>query len=229
MIKDVLIVGCSFVESITNINHQRVDRCGSAASSNTSIASRVMYQLSRQEYKKVIILWSGINRISIPIDIELHKLYKLHDNPYGFFDNQDPIVWYHSGPLQDWGSNIPKFIHNYFKTQYKTISPRYLTDQTLLNIIGIQSYLENKKIDYEMNFIYDIHKDYTNTKFGYGLGSIDTSAPLYNVVNWNKINQHISPYEWGNQHGYLDKDDWHVTSDGMIKWFDSNLGIDLLS
>jgi len=230
MIKDVLIVGCSFIEHMRNMHHQQFDQFGSAAASNASIAGRVMYQLSRQEYKKVVILWTGINRISIPIDIELHKLYRLHDNPWRFFDNQDPIVWYHSGGIQlDWITNLSKFINDYFKTQYKTISPRYLTDQTLLNIIGVQSYLENKKIDYEMNFVYDIHKDYTNTKFGYSLGNIDTSSPLYNLVNWNKINQHHTPYEWGKQHGYLDEDNWHVTSEGMVKWFRSNLGIDLPS
>ena len=228
--KDILIVGCSFVDHMRNMHHQQFDQCGSAAASNTSIAGRVMYQLSRQEYKKVVILWSGINRISIPVDVELHKLYGLYDNPYKFFDNQDPIVWYHSGGMKsDWGPSLPKFINDYFKTQYKTISPRYLTDQTLLNIIGIQSYLENKKIDYEMNFIYDVHKDYTNTNFGYCLGSIDTSSPLYNVVNWNKINQHLSPYEWGCQHGYLGEDNWHVTPTGMVKWFRSNLGIDVPS
>ena len=56
MIKDVLIVGCSFVDALTNINYSRIDRCGSCAASNTSIASRVMYQLAQQEYKKVVVI-----------------------------------------------------------------------------------------------------------------------------------------------------------------------------
>ena len=128
-----------------------------------------MYQLAQQEYKKVVVIWSGINRLSVPIDVELHKLYQLDRDPYTFYDNQDPMVWYHSGGIlaAEVHSNIPKFIKNYFKAQYKTVSPRYLTDQTLQNIIGVQSLLENKKIEYEMNFIYDIHKDYSTFNFGY--------------------------------------------------------------
>ena len=231
MIKDVLIVGCSFVHALTNINYSRIDQCGSCAASNTSIASRVMYQLAQQEYKKVVVIWSGINRLSVPIDVELHKLYQLDRDPYTFYDNQGPMVWYHSGGIlaAEVYKNIPKFIKNYFKAQYKTVSPRYLTDQTLQNIIGVQSLLENKKIEYEMNFIYDIHKDYSTFNFGYSLGKIDISSPLYTTVNWDKITQNTSLYEWAKLHGHLADDQWHITSDGMIKWFESDLGIDLLS
>jgi hypothetical protein len=231
MVKDVLIVGCSFVHALTNINYSRIDQYGSCAASNASIASRVMYQLAQHEYKKVVVIWSGINRLSVPIDVELHKLYQLDRNPYMFYDNQDPMVWYHSGGIlaAEVHSNIPKFIKNYFKAQYKTVSSRNLTDQTLQNIIAVQSLLENKKIDYKMNFIYDIHKDYSTFRWGYSLGKIDTSSPLYTAVNWDKITQHNSLHEWAKLHGHLADDQWHITSDGMVKWFYSSLGINLLS
>ena len=231
MIKDVLIAGCSFVHALKDINYSRIDQYGSPAASNASIASRVMYQLSREEYKKVIVIWSGINRLSIPLGNELHELYQLNNNPDKYYDMQDPVVWYHSGGIlgTEQRTTAPTFIKDYFKTQYKTISPRYLTDQTLLNIISVQSLLENKNIDYEMNFIYDIHKDYSTLKSEFSLGRIDTSSSLYNLVNWNKINQCPSLYEWAATHGYLGKDRWHITSDGLINWCNVNLGVDLLS
>lgn len=229
--KDVLIAGCSFVDALTDINYIRVDKFGSCAASNASIAARVIHQLSLQEYKKVIVIWTGINRLSIPVDIELHNVYQLARNPYMFYDVQDPVVWYHSGGIlgTEYHNNTPAFIKNYFATQYKSISPRYLTTQTLLNIIAVQSYLENKKIDYEMNFIYDIHKDYSNLRSEYSLGQIDVKSPLYNLVNWNRINQCPSLYEWAVQHGKLGDDQWHITSKGLVDWCSVNLGVDLLS
>lgn len=230
--KDVLVAGCSFVDALSGINQSRVDRYGSCAASNASIAARVMHQLSLQQYKKVIVIWSGINRLSIPVGLELHNLYKLRSNPYRFYDIQGPTVWYHSGGIlgtEFTTYNVAPFIKNYFATQYKAISPRYLTDQTLLNISAVQSYLENKKIDYEMNFIYDIHKDYSKLRSEYSLGRIDTGSALYKLVNWNRINQCPSLYEWAVQRGKLADDRWHITSEGLVDWCSVNLGVDLLS
>ena len=228
--KDLLIVGCSFVHALQYINYSRIDHFGSCAASNSSIASRVMYQLAHRPYKKVVVLWSGINRLSIPVGIELHKLYQLDSNPYPFYDEQTSLVWYHSGGILGPSSNkIPTFVKEYFETQYKTVSPQFLTDQTLSNIISVQSLLENKNIDYEMNFIYDIHKDYSDFSSGYCLGTIDSASALYKLVDWNRINQSPGLFEWARQHGYLQDDQFHPTPDGTIKWFNSQLGIDLIS
>lgn len=229
--KDLLIVGCSFVEALRNINSFKIDHFGSSAASNSSIASRVMYQLAHQPYKKVVVLWSGINRLSVPVGIELHKLYQLDKNPYPFYDEQGSLVWYHSGGILGPSSNnrIPKFIKEYFETQYKTVSPQFLTDQTLSSMISVQSLLENKNIDYEMNFIYDIHKDYDDFSSGYCLGRIDSASALYKLVDWNRINKSPGPFEWAGQHGYLQDDQFHPTPDGIMEWFNSHLGIDLLS
>jgi hypothetical protein len=231
--KDLLIVGCSFVQtmhmSLRTINFNGVDILGSAAASNSSIASRVIYQLARQQYKKVIVLWSGINRLSVPVGIDLHKLYQLNNNPYPYYDHQETLVWYHSGGIMVSSSDrIPKFVKEYFETQYKTVSPQFLTDQTLLNIISVQSLLENKNIDYEMNFIYDIHKDYSDFHSEYCLGRIDSASTLYDLVNWNKINQSPAPFEWATRHGQLMDDQFHPTPEGIVDWFNIHLGVNLL-
>ena len=233
--KDLLIVGCSFVQSLKTpfrtINHPSVDIFGSSAASNSSIASRVIHQLACQQYKKVVVLWSGINRLSVPVGIDLHKLYQLDKNPYTFYDRQESLVWYHSGGIFGpvYNENMPKFINEYFQTQYKNVSSQFLTDQTLMNIISVQSLLENNNIDYEMNFIYDIHKDYNNSPNGHCLGTIDSASTLYKSVRWEKINQSPGIFEWASQHRRLKYDQFHPTPDGIFEWLNIHLGVDLLS
>ena len=161
-------------------------------SGNQSIAARTIFETTRADYDRVIVVWSGINRIDFPIGKSLHKLQTKNsygEHAYAFFTDLGEIVYYHSG---GWGASgfnqpCPRFFIDFFKQQYLSATPRYLTDLTLLSIIQTQSYLEMNKIWYDMKFIYNINADWSNSNLESVLGSIDKTSPLMSKVNWNKF------------------------------------------
>ena len=208
----VLIVGCSYVTLLSKMfNNVVVD--GSPGSGNRAIAARVMYQLATNTYDRVVVLWSGINRLDLPIGLELHNTLPKY---LQFFCLTGNTVWHHSGGLLGcWtDSTLPKILKSYFYNQYCVADAQYLTDNTLTNVIAVQSLLEAKQIPYTMSFIYDLHS-LTNTE--QSLGLIDTNTPLYNLVDWSKFEQN-TPYEWCQKHGSLQEDQFHPTTESMNEW-----------
>jgi hypothetical protein len=208
---------------------------GSCGSGNQAIAARVTYELSKYKYEKVIVMWSGINRLDFPIPTTLHQLQPKNNNGqylYEYFTELDTVTWYHSGGFgaSGTGKKCPSILRDWFKTQYIDASPGYLTDLTLSSIISTQAILKQYNIPTVMSFIYDIDRDYTNDAVFYVdnvCGKIDRSSNLMSLVDWSCFVNVLPPLEFARQTNTISKDGFHPTNDGLIDWFDKSLNINL--
>ena len=253
----VLIAGCSFAgiaagysNPAPSINHTRFKFFDAPAAGNRAIAARVRHELPRNSYDHVVVLWSGINRIDVPVSRKTH--IRTPSN-YQYISVMEDWAWYHSGGIAgSWQSDnvCPDIVKSQFRNQYLHQTARSATDATLAAILETQDLLESRKVNYTMCFIYDIDQSYddavdkvTNTRrrtiafdrwpqwlaLEHCLGKIDTTSSLYNMVNWDKFSSAVPPYEYCAERNLQQIDQFHPTAFGITEWFDTQLGIDLTS
>ena len=208
-----LIVGCSYVEMLSpfptnNPNHNKnhpehklfdaIDHdnfliVGRAGSGNTGIAARVIYECSKQKFDQVVVLWSGINRIDIPVPARLQQTFPRRDQHtwvYDYITELDDVVWYHSG---GWGASgvsqdCPQVIREFFRNQYLGATSKYLTDLSLQSVVNTQTFLKANNIEYKMGWMYNIHEPTSDNIMFSGAGHVDTNSRYYSLVDWSKIN-----------------------------------------
>lgn len=253
-----LIAGCSFVAIEAQpplppwdaINYNRFFFRGTVAAGNQAIAARVYWELERNHYDHVVVLWSGINRIDIPVAVDFHR----HMPPtYPFIlDLEDP-VWYLSGGIAgSWqqGDACPEWAQRQFREAFVHQTTRSASDSTLKVVSELQQWLDNRNFSYDMSFIYDIHRDYndrvdvTNNRYRriaavdrwphwlaleHCLGQVDITSPYYNQVDWDRCRTQDTPYEWCESRDLLQTDRFHPTKDGLKQWMFQVMDIDLLS
>lgn len=237
-----LLVGCSFIdrlnyrlnESDYHINAKKYHVLASPGSGNQAIAARTIYQLSQDIYDRVVVVWSGINRLDFPISIELHKTYPPNrENSWVCSCPVGSMAWYHSGGILGSGPGeltaTPEPLKRFFQTQYlgTESGSRYLTDLSLLSILSTQAVLGRANIPYQMAFIYDTQRSIPGEQEEHSHGIMDTTSPLYNQIDWKKFTRFESPYEWAKRHNKLESDQYHPTRNAMVDWFKLAFDIDL--
>ena len=239
----ILIVGCSYVENLDCVDpvnpNCRLDRSkivlkGTSGAGNQSIAARVIYECSMANYDHVYVLWSGINRLDFPIGRDLHQVQPTnkHGNPrYQYWSDLGEMIWYHSGGyrLSGTSDDCPKWLREFYDHQYKSATPRYLTDLTLLSVIQTQAFLKSKNISCSMSFIYDVHKNYTETHIEPGCGKLDSESPLNTLIDWNMFGSSIAPFEFAVTTNQLEPDCFHPRFEAMQQWFAQQFGLELLA
>lgn len=235
-----LIVGCSFCSTLGEqrnnqwqLNPNIVVKATSGTG-NQAMAARVAYECAQAKYDRVIVIWTGINRLDTVITRELHETYPgaWEGTPdYSFCTPMQGSVWYHSGGHAGswtWDQTCPKDIRQIFKTQYLGADSRYLTDTSLLNVSYTQSFLEKLNIEYQMSFIYDPFLDYSTTPHEHYFGTINKQSLFYNLVDWSKIKLDTTPFEWASQlPDRLESDHLHPTRNAMREWINLTFGIDI--
>jgi hypothetical protein len=153
------------------------------------------------------------------------------DPKYIYYTVLDQVVWYHSGghSLSGTSDDCPAEIRKFFKLQYLGATKKFLSDLTLQSVVSVQKFLKASGIDYEMSFIYDIHKPYTEWYIEPGCGSVDVNSNFYNLVNWEKLSK-LTPFEWCRMRpNFMDNDQFHWNYSGAVNWFKEAYNIDLLS
>ena len=243
-----LIVGCSYIEMLSaflnhnlerhpdrelfnSLDHDKFRILGTSGAGNTSIAARVMYECSKQNFDQVIVLWSGINRLDFPIPKNLQKTYPRTDQNewlYHYITELEEVIWYHSG---GWNSSgvykpCPQAIREFFRNQYLGATPKYLTDLSLQSVVGTQAFLKANGIDYQMGWLYDINATTSDNILFSGCGTIDPSSQYIDLIDWSKINKNTA-YEWSRDNNLLSNDLYHWTRAGAVKWFDQILDVKL--
>lgn len=214
-----------------NPNHFAIR--GKSGSGNQAIAARVAWEVSQHNYKRVIVLWSGINRLDFPVGRALHDTFpKVSDHEwyYPYYTELGDMVWYHSGGflLSGCSNQCPTQLRDFFQNQYRGFTPRYLSDMSMLSVLQTQCLLENLNIQYNMSFIYDIDHGYTESWIEPGCGQVVTDSPLYTKINWDKFAKH-PPFEWARERNLLWPDNFHPSFEGMWAWFREELAIDICS
>jgi len=235
-----LIVGCSFCSTLGEQKldqwqlHPNITVKATSGTGNQAMAAKVYYECSKVKYDRVIIIWTGINRLDTVITRELHETYPgaWEGNPaYSFCTPMEGSVWYHSGGQAGswtWDKTCPTDIRQIFKTQYLGADSRFLSDISLLNIAHAQNFLTTQEIEYQMSFIYDPFADYSQTPHEHYFGKINQTSPYYKLINWSKISKDNTAFEWAtNQKTKMESDQLHPTRDAMREWIDITFGIDL--
>ena len=227
-----LIVGCSFVQNLqVDKESARYLVRGTSGAGNQSIAARVMYECSRESFNRVIVIWSGVNRLDMPVAKDLHDTFPRgsHGYPsYAFYTRMDPVVWYHSGGayLSGTSEECPAPVRSYFKTQYLAATPRYLTDLTLQSIMATQGFLTQQGIPYDMAWIYDVDEPYTDESIEPGCGQLDRSSPFNHLVDWTKFSTARPIFEHCRDCGQLE-DGFHPNQSCIIPYLNQLFQIDL--
>ena len=232
-----LLVGCSFLDSLIRedvhpINTNKYTILASTGSGNQAMAAQTIHEVCSNLYDQVVVLWSGINRVDIPISAQLGNYYRSNSNEHLYQWQIGNMSWFHSGGIlgvsTQNSSQTPAVIKKFFQTQYliETDLNRYLTELSLLSIVSTQAVLNQHKVPYQMGFIYDV-KSTEYDQFEHCHGTLDQQTPLYHAVDWTKFTDHTSPHAWARDQNRLEEDDYHPTKDAMIDWFRLAMNIDL--
>jgi len=234
-----LIVGCSFCSTLGEQRpnqwrlHPDITVRATSGTGNQAIAARVFYECSQHHYDRVVVIWTGINRLDTVITRELHETYPgaWQGNPeYSFCTPLEGSIWYHSGGQAGswtWDKTCPADIRQIFKTQYLGADSRYLTDNSLISVVNIQAFLEKTNIDYQMSFIYDPFRDYSQTSHEHYFGTVNKCSPYYKLVDWTKIKTDWTAFEWASDTQQLESDQLHPTRNAMREWINLTFDLDI--
>lgn len=233
---NVLLVGCSFVEQIQGKDGQLwkqtkhfFDVCGMSGSGNQAIAAQVMYKMARKKYDKVIVLWSGINRIDIPLGYTVHHHYMHYPEGHPCYSQVGDHFWYHSGGFGCSGIDppTPDFMREYFHYQYREPRSDYFTDLSLQNVLLVNTFLKTQNIPFYSSFIYDIHANYTpevdkffEHSLDYTLGRANPESKFLPMLDDTLILTD-TPYEVARRTNSLGNDKFHPTQSFMIDYVSS--------
>lgn len=221
----VLIAGCSYVHKLkwdTQVDHTQYIIRGSPGAGNQAIASRVIHEIAQQDFDQVIVLWSGVNRLDMPVPISLHRTFD-----YEFVDIVGDIAWYHSGGWRSSGQSAesPKTVKQYFDTLYVGADQNYLSGLTLSSILSVQTLLKNKNIPHKMCFIYDVHNS-NRSKHEMSHGFLTKNSCLYSQIDWSVFDAE-PPWEWATSRERLDHTEYYPTRDAFFEWFLEQMKVDL--
>jgi hypothetical protein len=221
----ILIVGCSYVHNLKfdeQIDHCRYSIHGSPGAGNQAIAARAIHEIVQQDFDQVIVLWSGVNRLDMPVPLSLHRTFD-----YNFVDIVGNIAWYHSGGIGCSGQSAdsPKTVKQYFDTLYVGADQHYLSELTLSSVLSVQTLLKNKNIPYKMCFIYNVHSSDTS-RHEMSHGALSKESCLYSQIDWSVFDAE-PPWEWASDRGRLDHTEYYPIRDIFFEWFLAQMKVDL--
>jgi hypothetical protein len=236
-----LIVGCSFFSSLTGNNPDQwqlrpdIQVRATSGTGNQAMAARVLYEISQHNYDRVLVCWTGINRLDTVITRQLHETFPgaWEGCPnYSFCTPlSGPVIWYHSGGEAGswtWDTSCPRPIREIFRHSYIGADSMYYSDISLSSITVCQSVLNHRRISNQMSWIYDPFEDYSNTKFGHALGQINKDSCYFSTVDWSNINTLFTPWEWAQKNPVrFESDLFHPTRDAMREWIKLAFDLDI--
>ena len=214
-----LILGCSYTDpdqaSWHDVLFDDYSVYAKGGVDNEWITRTGVHALVNNIYDSVFVMFTGLNRISIPTPADAI-------NPDYYFNFP---VGYDAGPYSDvnliqsgglggtWNSLGDKHIQHVFKKQYTSNSKTYFSDLNMYHVLMFVSYLQQMGVDFRWTFIYNI---FTNTEHEHLLGQ------CYDQTYWNAINKTnyipVTPYEFGIQNNFMQEDGFHLTHTGQQAW-----------
>jgi hypothetical protein len=105
---------------------------------------------------------------------------------------------------------VAPWMHQYFLVQNLIYDEVYLSELTWQHMMNCHNLLERHRIPYRFAFIYDIWQP--SREYGQA-----HKTRYHDEIDWHKFIE-LPPFEWGVRHDVLDKDQHHLTPDGMIQW-----------
>lgn len=247
MPKKILISGCSYTENASwpsvLFPGDNIVNLGRSAAGNQFIAESILESIYLSSPPDMVfILWSGINRVDVPlpkndITFQFAKQWKYFGElkyclmlfSGGDYVNANIENSYNAIADPTWPKvkNLDEFLslgswnqlfrnlENEIQTFVSTQylqSPGYLSSKTLKSMDQCLGFLERHNIDYRFGFIANPLDKNNQTQFGY----LEKDY-LYDRINWSKYVT-LNPYEFGVRHNYMSDDSFHLTNEGMEHW-----------
>jgi hypothetical protein len=121
---------------------------GQSAAGNAYISHKPI--LDNVSADLALVMWSGLTRKDLVVDCTNRVLMSVLDQ-YGYVapGNEKTKYVFSGGIRGSWENN--SFIKEIFKPLYKVSNERTMAQDTLLNIIQLQSYFNQHKINYIMS------------------------------------------------------------------------------
>jgi hypothetical protein len=175
---NMLISGCSFTQwpeypggpnicwpkFLKDLNPDwNIENIAEPAAGNQYIADSVIRSVLDHQPDHVMVMWSGVSRLDYLTSLEDPAWERLYDS-YGFYRRVDHCPGqlgyiFSGGQMGTWYKN--DVAHKMFYEMYKVSSPMSLAAINLMEMVKLQNFLQNKKINYHfMSYV-----NYWTTQF----------------------------------------------------------------
>jgi len=214
-----LILGCSYTDVDQAVWHDtlfddyRVYAKGGV--DNAWISRTGVHALLNNQFSSVFVMFTGLNRISIPTPVDAVDPEYYFSFPIGYdIGPYSDVHLLQSGGLGGtWNTHSDKHLQHVFKTQYTSNSKTYFSDLNLYHVVLFVSYLQQIGIDFKWTFIYNIFED---TEHEHLLGKCVDRTYWNSIAKTNYIP--ITPYEFGIENKLMQEDGFHLTYPGQQAW-----------
>ena len=209
----ILLAGCSFMHHIQSIDvitdelrkHGQTISHTSCGSGNESISASIIDEVIKQKgnLKYVYVLWSGISRIDLELNLEEFSAYDFKHNNF----------LHSGGELGSWSTLNNKTINDYMNYYYKYLDQEINTQRTVRSIFAAKCALEAYNILYDFGMIYDPYDGKTS------LDEATLGLATHNFDEYLTIPTY--PLNWCKERNLLGDDEFHPTTEGFIQWHNS--------
>jgi hypothetical protein len=186
---------------------------------NKYISDSVIHQCTVNKYDAVLVMWSGLTRLDIPVPTSL----RLFDD-YDFKRPVGPFNYIMSGGVVGSWQHHPDAIR-LFEDTYKFLSTTELVWLSLLEIIKLQGFLKNLGIKYYfMSYInyWNQPQSWLSRNCDPPLGDFIKLKDIVNQIDfsqWIFLNDNRDGiYEIAQQSNLFEEDNWHPNSVADRHW-----------
>ncbi len=209
-----LILGCSYTDRDQAIWHDTMfdepyTVFAKGGVDNAWITRTGLHVLP--DYDSVFVMFTGLNRISVPLPQDQHPANYYFSFPIGYDMGPygDVNLVQSGGPL----GAIDKLtgpVKDIFKTVYTSDCTKYFSQLNMYHVIMFIEYLNSKQIPYKYTFIYDITKVYSEQSLGQCTDYLDRLDRTHYVP--------ITPYEFAIENNGFSDDGFHLNHNCQSSW-----------
>ena len=165
-----------------------------------------------KDYTSVFVMFTGLNRTSIPIpqDCIDDDYYFSFPIGYDFGPHGDVNLVQSGGPAGVWNEQYSGPAKSVFKTIHTTNSNTYFSQLNMYYVIMFLNYLKAQNIPYKYTFIYDIIQDYEEPSLGKCNAYYDMLDKTHYIP--------ITPYEFALKTNGFSEDGFHLTKECQVAW-----------
>ena len=224
---NILVAGCSFAEHLKPLLLERIP--GSTVTNvatwgvgNKFISDSVMLATMKDQFDLVYVSWSGFSRYDVCIDPVNKSLFSDWSVKKYLFNK----FYVCTGGIGGWDHHKHQFGNLLFSGYHKFVDHEQLHYNSLLEILKIQSHLQNLGVTfYFTNMLNQFNIDPNEMFFHtceYGATRYPSNKELIDQIDfdhWMFVNGN-GIYETVNQVGLISSVDYHPTVEGYGYWMD---------
>jgi len=210
-----LVLGCSYTDKDQAIWHdilfdEPYTVFAKGGVDNKWIARTGLHVI--KDYDSVFVMFTGLNRTSIPIpqDCVDNGYYFSFPIGYDYGPYGDVNLVQSGGPAGSWNEQYHGPARSVFKAIHSTNCKNYYSQLNMYHIVMFLNYLKAQHIPFKYTFIYDITQSYLEPSLGKCTAYYDLLDRTHYIP--------ITPYEFALEKNGFGEDGFHLTTDCQIAW-----------